>query len=231
MNTLTERNSDEYNEIYESYNNFIISKDLYCFSKMISRINIFNKIINIPGDIFDCGVFKGSSFFTFVKLLSIYSPNSIKKVIGFDLFDIKEFKSNNISDVEDKSVSDFLQLAGSNDNYYDIINNVISSNILFQNNMIIKGDVSKTIRSFFIENPGCRISLLHLDLDKEEPTRVVLDECWDRISKGGIILCDEYGIHKWNESDIIDTFLSDKQNYEIISINTSESPTAYIIKM
>ena len=230
MNTLEERKTDEYNEIYKSINNFIISKDIFIFSKLISRIDIFKKVINIPGDILDCGVFKGSSFFTFAKLLSIYSPNSIKKVIGFDLFNTTIFNSNNVTNVENDSVNDFLKFAGKNDDYYSIIKDVLSSNILLRNNEIIKGDISKTIKVFFEENPGCRISLLHLDLDKAEPTKIVLDECWDKISKGGIILCDEYGIHKWNESNIIDSFLSDKTDYEIISINTSESPTAYIIK-
>jgi|UniRef100_A0A6C0J1B8 hypothetical protein len=42
---------------------------------------------DLPGDIVECGVFKGSGIFTWYKLIELYAPFEIKKVIGFDYFD------------------------------------------------------------------------------------------------------------------------------------------------
>jgi len=35
--------------------------------------------------------------------------------------------------------------------------------------------------------------LLHLDLDVYEPTKFILEKLYNKVSKGGIILIDDYG--------------------------------------
>jgi hypothetical protein len=76
--------------------------------------------------------------------------------------------------------------------------------------------VSKTTLSFSKENPGFKISLLYLDLDLEIPTYDTLSNFWDNMTKGGIIVLDEYGYHKWSESKGVDRFINEKG----IEINT-----------
>jgi len=72
---------------YDSFNKFIISSDLKVFGKLLARFQLFEMIKDVPGDIVECGVFKGTGIFTFLKLKRYYFPNSLKKVIGFDFFD------------------------------------------------------------------------------------------------------------------------------------------------
>ena len=48
---------------------------------------MFEKIKHLNGDIVECGIFKGSRLFTWLKLISLEQPHSIKKVIGFDFFE------------------------------------------------------------------------------------------------------------------------------------------------
>jgi hypothetical protein len=73
--------------VYDNYNNFIFSDDDRVFNKMSKRIELYLQIQNLVGDIFEFGVLKGAGISLWLKLLKMYEPNSITKVIGFDFFD------------------------------------------------------------------------------------------------------------------------------------------------
>src|SRR3984893_15502149 len=47
---------------------------------------IFKMVLNLPGDIVDCGVYRGASLFSCGNLIKIFAPHSQKVVIGFDTF-------------------------------------------------------------------------------------------------------------------------------------------------
>ena len=87
-------NENKLNEIeqsvYDKFNNFIFSDDLKLTGKLLHRFEYFLKTKDLPGDIVEVGVFKGSGISTFNKFIQIYCPNSNKKVIGFDIFDTVE---------------------------------------------------------------------------------------------------------------------------------------------
>ena len=74
-----------------------------------------------------------------------------------------------------------------------------------------------------------RISLLNLDFDTYEGTKVALENLYDLVSPGGIIVLDEYGKEGWGESDAVDEFIAIK-NLKIESIKYSSQPTALIVK-
>ena len=78
------------------------------------------------------------------------------------------------------------------------------------------------------KQPGFKISLLYLDLDLNTPTYNVLTAFWDKMSRGGIVIFDEYAYHQWSESIGADKFFQDK-GLTIKSLNYN-TPTAYIIK-
>ena len=59
------------NKIWESYNNLLLSDDVSRLRKIISRYELFKKTLNVPGDIIECGVFKGVSFLFWLKCLKI----------------------------------------------------------------------------------------------------------------------------------------------------------------
>jgi hypothetical protein len=49
------------------------------------------------------------------------------------------------------------------------------------------------------------------------------------VSRGGLIVLDEYACKGWGESDAVDEFFRDR-DVEIKAIPFSSKPTAYIIK-
>ena len=113
--------------------------------------------------------------------------------------------------------------------FKEIFNNqLLSHGFLESEFQLIEGDISDTSKKFSQENPGFKISLMYMDLDLELPTYNTLVNLWDNITKGGIIVFDEYGYHKWSESKGVDRFIEEK-NLLIKSLDYA-CPTAYIIK-
>ena len=217
-------------ELYDGFNNFMISSDLKIFGKLLARTLIFNKVKDVPGDIVECGVFKGTGIFTLLKLKRYFSPNTYKKVIGFDFFNSKELVEF-LSPQDKKSMT--LLFEGRNFSHEKSYKENLEKKILesgFQDHEfeLIGGDVSKTIIDFRENRPGAKISLLYLDLDLEQPTYDVLTALWDRVSSGGIIVFDEYAYHNWSESVGVDRFFQNK-NIKIKSLNFV-APSAYVIK-
>ena len=217
-------------EIFDGFNSFIMSEDTKIFGKMLARIKLVEKVKNIPGDIVECGVFKGSGIFTFLKIKKYFFPNGYKKIIGFDFFDNKELiNSIDIKDDKEKMDELFKNRNFEHIDYQEKLNQkILDANFLPHEFQLVKGDIIKTSKDFVENNPGFKISLLYMDLDIDEPTYQTLVNFWDRISIGGIIIFDEYGYHVWSESNGVDRFLKDK-NLEIIYLDYL-APTAYIVK-
>ena len=97
----------------------------------------------------------------------------------------------------------------------------------FNNGRLISGEVTDTIPNFVKNNQGIRFSLVNLDFDTYEGTKVVLEELAPLISPGGIIILDEYGKEGWGESDAVDDYVH-KKGLEIKSVRYSSQPSAYI---
>ncbi len=94
-------------EFFDAFNKFMLSGDKKVFNKLIARTLLYNEVKDIPGDIVECGVFKGTGLYTFLKLRNLYNPNSVKKVIGFDFFDTENL-INSITDKFDKETMNTL---------------------------------------------------------------------------------------------------------------------------
>lgn len=216
---------------FDCFNNVIMSNDLRVFNKLIGRALLYNEIKDIPGDIVECGVFKGSGIYTFLKLKRLFNPNSSKKVIGFDFFDTEKLLSSIESEQDELAMNvlfsgrDFTH----DKSFKEKLQDKILSDGFYENEFhLIEGDVSKTTKEFVNENPGFKISLLYMDVDLEVPTYESLVNLWDSVTKGGLIIFDEYGYHKWSESKGVDRFIEER-NLELKSLNYM-CPTAYIKK-
>jgi hypothetical protein len=218
-------------DLFDNFNSFILSEDKRVFSKLIARTLLYDKIKHVPGDIVECGVFKGTGIYTFLKLKNIFNPNSSKKVIGFDFFNTKDLISS-INDKTDKEAMNSLFTGrdfSHKTSFKEIFHNqILKHNFLESDFELIEGDISLTSKKFADNNPGFKISLLYMDLDLEIPTYNTLVNLWDNVTKGGVIVFDEYGYHKWSESKGVDRFIKE-YNLEIKSLNYL-CPTAYIQK-
>jgi len=62
---------------------------------------------------------------------------------------------------------------------------------------LLRGDATKTIPEYVKNNPQLLISLLYLDFDVYEPTRVALQQFLPRMPKGAVIAFDELNLRDW----------------------------------
>jgi hypothetical protein len=70
--------------------------------------------------------------------------------------------------------------------------------------------------------------LLHIDTDVYEPAKVGLQKLFDRVVRGGIIICDDYATIE-GEIIVVDEFLADN-NYSIYKFSVLHVKPSYIIK-
>lgn len=214
-------------KVYDSFNFFMFSNDTKVIGKLFARLEFFNKTKDLPGDIVECGVFKGSGMMCWLKFIQLYSHNSIKKVIGFDFFD-KSF-INNLEEKEKKYMSDVFSRCETNNLSKKYIEEQIKNTGITSDKFeLIEGDISKSSLEFRKQRPGFRISILYLDLDLDKPTYDTLQNLWDCIVPGGYIIFDEYGYHMWSESNGVDRFLKNKK-IKLQSTNYP-CPSAFVIK-
>lgn len=217
--------------MYDNFNDFIFSDDRNVFNKLYSKIKFYEQTKHLCGDIVECGVFKGSGLISWLKILDMNEPNSIKKVIGFDFFDPNFVDGlNNITDKETmKQVFSRCDKLDNNDvSKKGIQEKLINAGFNESRFDLVEGDIIKTSMDYLKNRPGFRISLLNIDLDIEEPTYATLTNLWDRVVDGGIIILDEYAYHKWSEANAVDLFIKEKK----LTLHTTniKTPTAYIIK-
>jgi len=213
------------NSLWDSYNTLLLSPDTDRIRKLLVRYELFKMTLDIPGDIVECGVFKGAGWMYWLKLLELYARGEQKRVIGFDTFG--SF-ADSLLDYERESAKAFTdEAAFEGVNPDDIIASAHQAG--FNNAELVPGDVTETLSEYIKANPGFRISLLHLDFDTYHGTKVALEHMYDLVTPGGLILLDEYGKRGWGESDAVDEFFNGK-GVEIKSVRNSFQPTAYIKK-
>ena len=177
------------NKAFQYENSFYLTCANQRISKIISHYELFKKTLRIPGHIVECGVFRGASLIRFATFRDIFSDPSAKKINGFDTF--SEYPEPNLPG--DKThMRQFAQGAGkdciSKQQLLDIFSAKGISNV-----ELIEGNILETIPSYAKQHPELRISLLHLDVTVYKPTLVALENFYDRLLPGGLVLLNGYG--------------------------------------
>lgn len=212
-------------QLWDSYNNLLLSSDIDRVRKLLCRYELFKRSLPLPGDIVECGVFKGAGWMYWLKLLRLFAEGEQKRVVGFDTFG--NF-ADSLLDYEKESAKSFVNEA-SFEGIDPLLLESSAKQFGFNNCELVSGDVIETIPEYAKNNPGFRISLLNLDFDTYKGTKVALEVLYDYITPGGIVVLDEYGKRGWGESDAVDEFLKGKK-IELQAIRQSFQPTAYFIK-
>jgi hypothetical protein len=162
----------------------------------LSKIKLFEMISDVPGVIIECGVHRGNSLLLWYHLSSILEPYAFtREIIGFDTFSGFPNTSNN--DPEDVKVGQLR------DTSLQLIKDMIEISDLnrpiqhIQKIELVEGDATLTIPEFVAKNQHIVCSLLYLDFDLYEPTKIALKVLFPLVPIGGIIAFDELAQKKW----------------------------------
>ena len=215
--------------VYNAYNTLVFSNDNRVFNKMIKRFELYMKVKDLVGDIVEFGVFKGASIALWLNIITMYEPNSLTKVIGFDYFD-PELVTKDLEGLNKTMMTNVLNRVEKHDLSLEKVKENLFS---FEKARfdLIQGDAVINSSKFVKMNPGFKIKLLYMDLDLGKPTYEVLVNLWEKIHINGIIVFDEYGYHKWDETIGVDKFLETiPGKYQQFSTGIC-APTLYIQKL
>ena len=154
------------NQLWDSYNNLLLSSDIDRVRKLLCRYELFNMSLPLPGDIVECGVFKGAGWMYWLKLLRLFAEGEQKRVVGFDTFG--SF-ADSLLDYEKESAKSFVHEAA-----FECINpedlESSAKDFGFTNCELVSGDVRDSIPQYAKNNPGFRISLFNLYFDTYKGT-------------------------------------------------------------
>lgn len=215
--------------------NFQIYTRRIFLKRFLAHYELFRQVIDLPGDIVELGVYRGTTLMSWANFLEIRNMGDRQKqVFGFDNF--CGFESLT---AKDGIPTDFKSTGCFNSSVFEeILNDAIA---IFDKDRfipykprvkLIKGDVSETVPEFVRSQPGLRISLLHFDIDLYEPTRVGLEHLWDLVVPGGIVLFDEYGLRPWEgESKAVDEFFAQRNiPVRLQRFDWCANPGSYVVK-
>ncbi|MBA2687731.1 MAG: class I SAM-dependent methyltransferase [Gemmatimonadaceae bacterium] len=160
---------------------------------------LFKRVMPVKGSVVECGVLRGFGTMTWAKLSTILEPENLtRRIYGFDTFE--GFPSVATADIKGGGKSRVGDLkAGSYDELQELIKQYDRDRFLghIPKVSLIKGDIAKTAPQFVADNPHLVVSLLFIDCDLFEPTKVALETFLPRMPKGAIVAFDELDNPLW----------------------------------
>jgi O-methyltransferase len=178
--------------------------------RVVSLIRATNYILDneIKGDFVECGVWKGGSSMIIAKILFDRAIKD-RRLLLYDTFDgmvepaeidrthdgILARKLMNEESKEQSVVWAYSPLE-------EVKSNIEKTGLNLGQVTFIKGDVSQTL----LNNVPAEISLLRLDTDWYESTKLELERLFPRVTQNGVIIIDDYG-HWEGCKQAVDEFL------------------------
>jgi len=202
-----------------SEDNLLIEKCMkYSMTSMIRMWTLLNSINyvsrkNIKGDFVECGVWRGGNLMMYNLLNK--KKNLNRKIYGYDTFEGMpspskfDFKNNTLSSMDIKNF--YNQRTKSKNGWSKCTMDDVKKNIQKESSLdninLIKGKVEDTL--LINDNIPEKISILRLDTDFYESTKIELEVLFPRLEKNGILIIDDYG-YKWGAKKAVDEYFNKK---------------------
>lgn len=193
----------DFSRQFEFENGFYATAPVNRISKFATHMELFRRTSALPGEIVECGVFKGNSLFRFVKFRSLFENPFSRRIIGFDIFG--EFPEGSY-EADKPILEQFIAAAGSRSIEREELQAALAHHGLDVNVELVAGNILETVPAYVERVPQLKISLLHIDVDLYEPTRVALEVLFPRVVAGGIVILDDYAAFPGANQAIDDYF-------------------------
>jgi hypothetical protein len=173
-----------------------------------SNVNIILALLgrtrDVPGDVAECGVFRGGGLMTIA--LHLRENGLAKHVYGLDSF--QGFDGSVQKDIELGGAEDCEKHVGGFEatSLADVRAKLVGLRLL-DTITLVPGYFADTLETL----PSASFSFVHLDCDIYDSYKQTLGYFYPRMSQGGIILFDEYNDPPWPGCNLaVDKFLAEK---------------------
>jgi hypothetical protein len=170
-------------------------------TRFLALYEIFKKVLNVKGSVVECGVNRGYGLMAWAKLSALLEPTNLtRRIYGFDTF--AGFPSVAEKDRTGPAWQTAEPGALRADSYAELTRLIeLYDTDRFLGHIpkveLIKGDATETVPAFLTHHPHLVVSLLFMDFDLYEPTKVALEQLVPRMPKGAILAFDELDNPLW----------------------------------
>lgn len=192
-----EQNPTSWEKKIENFPKYVKRQNL---TRFLALYEIFKRVIDVKGSIIECGVFQGFGTLSWAKFSAILEPvNLTRRIYGFDSFE-------GFPGISEKDQSDASRHVQQGQLYADSYDEILELAAIHDSTRflghipkvkLIRGNATETIPTFVQENPHLLVSLLFLDFDLYEPTKIAIEQFLPRMPKGAIIAFDELDNPLW----------------------------------
>lgn len=184
-------------------------------ARMVSLINAveYVSLHKIPGDIVECGVWRGGSMMT-AALTLLRLGDTERELFLYDTFEGMSKPTDADSSLDGASASELLETTEKGTGVWcyasieDVRENILSLGYPSDKIHLVKGKVEDTIPSRLPRS----ISLLRLDTDWYESTKHELEHLYPLLVRGGVLIIDDYG-HWQGARKAVDEYFAGKPMY------------------
>ena len=160
-------------------------------AKLLFMKEIYEEIIDTPGNIVEVGCWFGQSSVIFENLRAILEPfNCSRRIVSFDTFngyvETSGLKIKNEEIEKYRALDDWIGSLGDIQESHKIINNSVTN---FTN---IKGDIFQTIPDFISKNME-PIAMIYYDIATYNTLKLTFETLVPFLVKGGLFVFDDYG--------------------------------------
>ena len=163
-------------------------------AKILFLDEIYQKIVNIPGYIFEFGVWWGQTIAVLENLRAIHEPyNHQRHIVAFDTFTgypevgDKDRRSEIISEGVYKVSEGYEKYLEQLIEFHEK-ENVMSH---LKKHEIVVGDSRTTCPDWLKRNPQAFVSLAYFDMALYEPTKICLEAIKPRLIRSSVVVFDE----------------------------------------
>jgi len=167
----------------------------------------FMNALKIPGDIIECGVYRGFSCAVAVRYTNFES--NLKKLFLFDTWDgipDDQLDKNRKQIEKYKDPKNLEKVSQRFENYPNVF--------------IVKGKVPEVFDEIVLPD---KISFLHLDMNTSIAEIAALDILFERIQPGGVCLLDDYGLLLAREQMLAERAWFLARGYHVLELPTSQA--------
>ncbi|MEQ8390865.1 MAG: crotonobetainyl-CoA--carnitine CoA-transferase [Thalassospira sp.] len=164
-------------------------------TKVLFVNELYELILDKPGVIMEFGTWWGQNLALFENLRAIYEPfNASRRVIGFDTYE----GYPNVSDQDRRSETITEGGYKVSEGYQSYLNQLLAyheeNNILgnIRKTETVKGDVSKTAKTYFENNPETIVALAYFDMALYEPSKAAFEAIKPHLISGSVLMLDEF---------------------------------------
>jgi len=194
---------------FEKYYDELVGDEYHSIDRKYTVNQFLQLIKNVEGDTVECGAYKGATSYLICAFIQQHAPSKTHHI--FDSFE-------------------GLSKPGGEDGEYWAAGNLTTAEEICRTNLS-QFDLVKYYKGWipqrFSEVASCTFSFVHIDVDLYQPTHDSIAFFYERLNKGGIMLCDDYGFSTCpGAKKAMDDFFINKAE-PVIMLTTGQ---AFIIK-